>query len=74
MKRAANKEARAGSTSTTTVAAVAGAAMGVTTGLPLLTAQFRARFVRQGKEMYKDLLSPPLGGMVFEAKSTPPPK
>ncbi len=39
-----------------------------------MTAEFRARFVRQGKEMYKDPPSPPPGSVVVEAKSAPPPK
>ena len=74
MKRAANKEARARSALATTVAAAAGAATGVATGLPSSTAKFRVRFVRQGKEMYKDPLSPPPGGVVIKAESLPPPK
>ena len=74
MKRAADKEARARSALVTTVATAAGAAMGVVTGLPLSTAKFQARFVRQGKEMYKDLPLPPPGDVVIEAESAPPPR
>ena len=74
LKRAANEEVRARSASATMVAAVAGAARGVATGLPLSTAEFWARFVRQGKEMYKDPPLLPPGGVVIEAKSAPPPK
>ena len=43
-------------------------------GLPLSTAEYRAKFVRQGKEMYKDPMSPPPGGVVVKVKSVPPPK
>ena len=67
MKRAADEEARARPASATTVAVAAGAATGVATGLPSSTAEFRARFVRQGKEMYKDLPLPPPGGVVVKA-------
>ena len=74
LKRASNKEARVRSTSAMTVAAAASAATGVATGLPSSTAEFRARFMHQGKEMYKDPPSPPPGGMVVEAESAPPPK
>ena len=74
LKRAADKEARARSASASTVATVAGAATGVVTGLPSSTAKFRARFVRQGKEMYKDPPSPLPGGVVVKAESAPPPK
>ena len=70
MKAVADKEARARSASATTAAAATGAA----TGLPSSTAQIRARFVRQGKEMYQDPLLPPPGSVVVEAKSAPPPK
>ena len=73
MKRASNEEAREWSTPATTVAAAVGVATGVATGLPSST-KFRARFVRQGKEMYNDPPSLPPGGMVVEAKSAPPPK
>ena len=64
IKAAAGKEARARSASETTVAAAAGAA----TGLSLLTAKFRARFVRQGKKMYKDPPLLPPSGVVFQGQ------
>ena len=76
LKRAADEEARARSASATMVAAAADATMGVATRLPSLTAKFRARFVHQGKVMYKDppSPSPPLGSVVVKAKSALPPK
>ena len=74
LKRAADKEARARSASVMTVATAVGAATGVATGLPSSTAEFRARFVCQGKEMYKDPPLPPPGDVVVEAESAPPPK
>ena len=62
------------SASATMVTAATATAAGAGTKLPLSTAKFRARFVRQRKEMYKDPPSPPPGGVVVEAESAPPPK
>ena len=42
--------------------------------MPSLTTKFRARFVRQGKEMYKDPSLPSLGNVVIKAESALPPK
>jgi hypothetical protein len=68
MKAAADKEARAQSAFVTTIAAAVGAA----TGLPSSITKFRARLVRQGKEMYNDPPLPPPGSVVIKAKSAPP--
>ena len=70
MKTAANKEARARFALATTVVGAAG----VATGLPLLTTEFQAKLVRQGKKMFKDPPLPPPGGMVVKAESAPLPK
>ena len=83
MKAAADDEARARSASASSSSAVAGAGATTATatattateaGLPSSTADFRARLVRQGKEMYKDPPSAPPGGVVVETKSAPRPK
>ena len=59
LKRAADKEARAWYATATTVVATTGVATAVAMRLPLLTNEFWARCVCQGKEMHKDLLSAP---------------
>ena len=88
MKAAADDEARvrsASASSSSSSAAVAGAGATTATatattatateaGLPSSTADFRARLVRQGKEMYKDPPSAPPVGVVVETKSAPCPK
>ena len=85
MKAAADDEARvrsASASSSSSSSAVAGAGATTATatatateaGLPSSTADFRARLVRQGKEMYKDPPSAPPVGVVVETKSAPCPK